>query len=109
MELAKTCPHCAKQMTYQEKRAHSSWFGVPKAVPCPRCGTRLRWNADDWRLFFAGALVFLVGVPGLLVTLAQGVDTVTVFDGALVVGAAVMLVGVLRLRLERVDAPRDGG
>lgn len=107
MSFTKSCPHCAKQMTYQEKRAYSTLIGVRKVAPCPRCGTPLRWNANDWRLLIAGALVLLVGFLGLLVTVAQGGDSISAFDGVVLVGSVITLVGVLRLRLEVMPAPPD--
>jgi len=110
MGLIKTCPHCVKQMTRTELRAYSSPLGVPKAAPCPRCGTRLRWNLNDWCLAHAGALVILGGALGLLATMAQWIatDSVAGFVGTMLAGSAITLFGVARLRLERVDAPRDG-
>ena len=109
MGLVKTCPHCAKQMTQQELRAHSNLFGAPKVAPCPRCGARLRWHLSDWWLAHAGAIVILGGALGLLATLAQWLtpDSVAGFVGAMLAGAVITLFGVVRLRLERADAPSD--
>ena len=110
MSIIKTCPHCAKQMTRPELRAFSSPFGTPKAAPCPRCGTRLRWRLSEWWLAHAGALVILGGALGLLATLAQWVatDSVAGFVGVMLAGAAITLAAVLRLNLKRVDPPNDG-
>ena len=97
-------------MTQQELRAHSNLFGAPKVAPCPQCGTRLRWRLNDWWLAHAGAIVILGGALGLLATVARWVtpDSVAGFVGAMLAGAAITLFSMLRLRLERADAPRDG-
>ena len=110
MGLVKTCPHCARQMTQKELRAYSSPFGVPKVAPCPRCSTRLRWNLNDWWPAHAGALVVLGGALGLLATMAQWIaaDSIAGFAGAMLAGSVITLFGVVRLRLERDAAPRDG-
>lgn len=110
MGLIKTCPHCAKQMTQLELRAHSSWFGMPKVAPCPRCGSQLRWRLAEWWLAHAGALVILGGALGLLAIVARLIETDNVvgFVGAMFAGAAITLIAVLRMRLERIDAPEKG-
>ncbi len=110
MGLVKTCPYCAEQMTTMELRAYSSPLGAPKVAPCPRCGARLRWHLNDWWLAHAGAIVILGGALGLLATLAQWIatDSVAGFVGAMLAGSAITLFGVVRLRLERADAPSDG-
>ncbi len=109
MGLLKTSPHCAKQMTQPELRAHSNWFGAPKVAPCPRCGTLLRWHPNEWWLAHAGALVILAGALGLLATLAQwlATDRVAGFVGAMVAGSLITLFAVVRLRLVRVDLPNQ--
>ena len=107
MGLLKTCPHCATQMTQRELRAHSNWFGAPKAAPYPKCGTPLLWHLSDWWLAHAGALIILGGALGLLATLAQwlATDRVAGFVGAMVAGSVMTLFAVVRLRLVRVDLP----
>ena len=102
MGLAKTCPHCARPLSPQELRAFSSRIGVPIAAPCPRCGTRLRWQRHDWWLAHAGALVIAGGALGLLATLVQwvGEDSVGGFVAVILAGTAITLFGVVRLRLE---------
>jgi hypothetical protein len=84
-------------------------LSVPKAAPCPRCGTRLRWHRHDWWLVHAGALVVLGGAIGVLATVAQWVDedSVTGFVGVMVAGAAITLFGTVRLRLEVLRPPPD--
>ena len=111
MNLPKTCPRCAKQISQKELRSFSSRIDSRKTAPCPHCGTRLRWHRHDWWLLHAGALVILGGVLGLIATLVKWVakDNASGFTVVILAGAAITLFATVRLRLVALQPPDDDG
>lgn len=86
-------------LDFGESWRFTTLYGATRSAPCPRCGVTLRWRPSPHRVLNLGACIEVLGwVTSWVAPKASIYQWLAVF--AVVLGAALMLLGYARLRLE---------